>query len=375
MYENELIIKYDLQFFAPKEGPGGESTEAATPKKLQDARKKGQVAKSRELTSSFELLALFLTLKIYAGTMGSRFINMFSWIYAGKLPDFVEANRDGVTVQAVSTLFFYVIIQLILIMAPFLIAGFVISLFGDIIQVGWQSSTDPIKPDLNKINPANGFKRIFSKQSLFELFKSIIKVIVIFLVAYLNLRDKANEIFLLYDIELSGAISLIGSIIIDTGLKISILYITVGLLDFIFQKRKFSEDMKMTKQEIKDEFKDTEGDPQIKQRQRQKMQEASQRRMMASVPEADVVITNPTHIAVALKYNVDENPAPIVVAKGEGYIAEKIKDKARENNVMITENKPLARALFATVEIGEAIPPELYEAVAEILALVYNMKK
>lgn len=375
MYENELIIKYDLQFFAPKEGPGGERTEAATPKKLQDARKKGQVAKSRELTSSFELLALFLTLKIYAGTMGSRFINMFSWIYAGKLPDFVEANRDGVTVQAVSTLFFYVIIQLILIMAPFLIAGFVISLFGDIIQVGWQSSTDPIKPDLNKINPANGFKRIFSKQSLFELFKSIIKVIVIFLVAYLNLRDKANEIFLLYDIELSGAISLIGSIIIDTGLKISILYITVGLLDFIFQKRKFSEDMKMTKQEIKDEFKDTEGDPQIKQRQRQKMQEASQRRMMASVPEADVVITNPTHIAVALKYNVDENPAPIVVAKGEGYIAEKIKDKARENNVMITENKPLARALFATVEIGEAIPPELYEAVAEILALVYNMKK
>ena len=157
--------------------------------------------------------------------------------------------------------------------------------------------------------------------------------------------------------------------------KISILYFAVGLLDLIFQKRKFSDDMKMSKQEIKDEYKDTEGDPQIKQRQKQKMQEASQRRMMSSVPEADVVITNPTHIAVALKYNVDDNPAPIVVAKGEGYIAQKIKDKARENNVMITENKPLARALFATVEIGEAIPPELYEAVAEILALVYNTKK
>ena len=375
MYDDELIIQYDLQFFAPKEGLGGERTEAATPKKLQDARKKGQVAKSRELTSSFELLALFLTLKFYSGTMGTRFINMFSWIYADKLPDFVEANRSGVTVQAVTTLSFYVIIQLILIMAPFLIAGFILSFLGDIIQVGWQSSTDPIKPDLNKINPGSGFKRMFSKQALFELFKSIIKVIVIFLVAYINLNDKANEIFLLYDIELSGAISLIGGIIIDTGLKISILYIAVGLLDLIFQKRKFSEDMKMSKQEIKDEYKDTEGDPQIKQRQKQKMQEASQRRMMSSVPEADVVITNPTHIAVALKYNVDDNPAPIVVAKGEGYIAQKIKDKARENNVMITENKPLARALFATVEIGEAIPPELYEAVAEILALVYNTKK
>jgi flagellar biosynthetic protein FlhB len=375
MYDNEISIQLDLQFFAPKEGPGGERTEAATPKKLQDARKKGQVAKSRELTSSFELLALFLTLKLYAGSMGTRFMNMFSWIYSGKLPDFVDANRSGVTVQAVSTLFFYVIIQLILIMAPFLLAGFIISLFGDIIQVGWQSSTDPLKPDFNKINPANGFKRMFSKQSLFELFKSILKVIVIFVVAYINLKDKSKDIFLLYDIQLAGAVALIGNIIIDTGLKISILYIVVGLLDFIFQKRKFAEDMKMTKQEIKDEFKDTEGDPLIKQKQRQRMQEASQRRMMASVPEADVVITNPTHIAVALKYDVEENPAPVVVAKGEGYIAEKIKEKARENNIMISENKPLARALFATVEIGEVIPPELYEAVAEILALVYNMKK
>jgi flagellar biosynthetic protein FlhB len=181
-------------------------------------------------------------------------------------------------------------------------------------------------------------------------------------------------LFELYDINLKGAVALVGDIIIDTGLKISLFYFIVGIADYIYQRRKFNEDMKMTKQEVKDEYKDTEGNPQIKQRQRQKMQEVSQRRMMQSVPEADVVITNPTHLAIALKYDADESVAPVVVAKGEDYVANKIKEVARENNIMIMENKPLARALYATVDIGQEIPPELYEAVAEILALVYNSK-
>lgn len=367
------ILSYNLQFFA-EDGPGGEKTEPATPKRMQDARKKGQVAKSKELTSAFELLSLFLTLKFYVSFMGNRFINMFRWAYEKRLPDFVDSEKSGVSAHSIAQLFMPIILNMLLLMGPFLIAGFILSLFGDIIQVGWTISAEPLKPKLNKINPINGFKRIFSKRALFELFKSILKVGLIFQVAYSSLKNHANTLFILFDMPLNKAIALIGNIVIDTGVKISALYVIIGIMDFIYQKKKFNDDMKMTKKEVKDEYKDTEGDPQIKQRQRQRMQEVSQRRMMKDVPKADVVITNPTHIAVALMYDKDSDSAPIVLAKGEDYLAKKIKDKARENNVMIMENKPLARALYATVDIGQEIPQELYEAVAEILALVYNTR-
>jgi flagellar biosynthetic protein FlhB len=372
MYD-KLLLQYNLQFFA-QEGPGGEKTEAATPKRLSDARKKGQVAKSKELTNAFGLLALFVTLKIFVGFVGSNFIYVFKWMYGNRMPDFVDSQKDGMSVPAVLSLLVPVFLRMLMIMAPFLVVGIMVCLLGEIVQVGWQVSTEPMKPSLNKINPINGFKRIFSKKSIFELFKSILKVIIIFWVAYNTLKDKAPMLFELYDINLKGAVALVGDIIIDTGLKISLFYFIIGIADYIYQRRKFNEDMKMTKQEVKDEYKDTEGNPQIKQRQRQKMQEVSQRRMMQSVPEADVVITNPTHLAIALKYDADESVAPVVVAKGEDYVANKIKEVARENNIMIMENKPLARALYATVDIGQEIPPELYEAVAEILALVYNSK-
>lgn len=371
--DDKLLLQYNLQFFA-QEGPGGEKTEAATPKRLSDARKKGQVAKSKELTNAFGLLALFVTLKIFVGFVGSNFIYVFKWMYGNRMPDFVDSQKDGMSVPAVLSLLVPVFLRMLMIMAPFLVVGIMVCLLGEIVQVGWQVSTEPMKPSLNKINPINGFKRIFSKKSIFELFKSILKVIIIFWVAYNTLKDKAPMLFELYDINLKGAVALVGDIIIDTGLKISLFYFIIGIADYIYQRRKFNEDMKMTKQEVKDEYKDTEGNPQIKQRQRQKMQEVSQRRMMQSVPEADVIITNPTHLAIALKYDADESVAPVVVAKGEDYVANKIKEVARENNIMIMENKPLARALYATVDIGQEIPPELYEAVAEILALVYNSK-
>jgi flagellar biosynthetic protein FlhB len=371
--DDKLLLQYNLQFFA-QEGPGGEKTEAATPKRLSDARKKGQVAKSKELTNAFGLLALFVTLKIFVGFVGSNFIYVFKWMYGNRMPDFVDSQKDGMSVPAVLSLLVPVFLRMLMIMAPFLVVGIMVCLLGEIVQVGWQVSTEPMKPSLNKINPINGFKRIFSKKSIFELIKSIVKVIIIFWVAYNTLKDKAPMLFELYDINLKGAVALVGDIIIDTGLKISLFYFIIGIADYIYQRRKFNEDMKMTKQEVKDEYKDTEGNPQIKQRQRQKMQEVSQRRMMQSVPEADVVITNPTHLAIALKYDADESVAPVVVAKGEDYVANKIKEVARENNIMIMENKPLARALYATVDIGQEIPPELYEAVAEILALVYNSK-
>ena len=231
-----------------------------------------------------------------------------------------------------------------------------------------------MKPELSKFNPINGFKRIFSKDSLFQLLLSIVKIGLIGYIAYSSLKDRVNDLFILYDLSLNQAVALVGTLIIDVGLKISLVYLIVGIADFAYQKIKFNDDMKMTKQEVKDEYKNTEGDPQIKGRQRRKMQEVSQRRMMQDVPKADVVITNPTHLAVALKYDAEVSAAPVGLAKGEDYLAQRIKEVARDHQIEIVENKPLARMLYHNVDIGAEIPPELYQAVAEVLAVVLRTR-
>ena len=191
---------------------------------------------------------------------------------------------------------------------------------------------------------------------------------------YNKLKGRFDDIYTLYDISLNQALLLLSDIIFDIGIVICVIYIVVGIIDYVFQKRKFRKDMMMTKQEVKDEWKNTEGSPEVKQKQRQRMAEVSRRRMMQAVPEADVVITNPTHFAVALKYEQNKGRAPVVVAKGEDFLAARIKEAAKENNVEIVENKPLARMLYYNVELNEEIPPELYQAVAEVLAFVYNLK-
>ena len=189
-----------------------------------------------------------------------------------------------------------------------------------------------------------------------------------------EVSGKRGMLLNLYDISLLEAIQLIGNMVFDLAIKISAVYLIVGMADYIYQKIKFKNDMKMTKQEIKDEYKNSEGDPQIKGQIKQKMRQASMRRMMQDLPSADVVITNPTHFAVALKYEAGKSTAPIVIAKGEDFLAQKIKEAARENNIEIVENRPLARALYANVDIGQEIPEELYQAVAEVLAYVYGLK-
>lgn len=366
----EFKLKYNLQWFA-KDGEGGEKTEPATAKKLDDARKEGKVAKSKELTAAFDLIVLFLVLKVFISFVGERLIGIFTQIY-NKIPEFLEVNKGGLTTVAISSFFMDVIAKWLIIVCPFFIFGVIVTLLVSIYQVGWRISTKPMAPKLSKFNPINGFKRIFSANSLFELLKSVVKITVITLVAYNSIKDHKNELFVLYDLELNQAIALIGNIILDTGLKIGIVYLIVGLADYAYQKHKFSEDMKMTKQEVKDEYKNTEGDPTIKGQQRKRMQEASQRRMMQDVPKADVIITNPTHLAVAIRYDSTESDAPVVIAKGEDYLAQKIKEVAREHSIEIVENKPLARMLYHNVDIGSQIPPELYQAVAEVLATVYK---
>ena len=372
MENHELLLKYNLQFFA-KDGPGGEKTEEPTGKKLNDARKEGQVAKSKEIANAFGILALFIISKVYVGTIGTRFIESFHVVY-GQIPELVKMYNGNLSVASLQVLLRSMMLRLLTIIAPVLLIGVMVAVICDIVQVKWRPTTKPIKPKFSKLSPVKGFARIFSPNSLVELLKSLLKLVVIGYVVYSYLKGRVGQIFLLYDITLNQAIGLIGEIAIDLGIRIAMVYMVIAFLDFWYQKWKFRQDMKMTKQEVKDEYKNQEGDPQVKAKQKQRMREASMRRMMSQLPEADVVITNPTHYAVAIKYDPEKYDAPYVLAKGEDYLAQKIKDVAREHEIEIVENKPLARMLYANVEIGGLIPPELYQAVAEVLAFVYHLK-
>lgn len=367
-----MILEYNLQFFA-KDGPGGEKTEPATAKKKEDARKEGQVAKSKEINNAFGLLASFLLLKLWVGHMASDFINMFRLVY-DDIPEYIKMYDGRVNFKSLAALYVSVLLRILIMLAPFLIIGFAVSFICDVVQVKWKPTAKPLKPKFNKLNPITGFKKIFSARSLVELLKAIIKIGIIAWVCYSYLRKNIDGIFLLYDMSLNQAIVSVGSILTNMGIRVSVAYIVIAFADYAYQRWKHNDDLKMTKQEVKDEYKNSEGDPQIKSKIRQKMREVSQRRMMQNLPKADVVITNPTHYAVAIQYDADNYEAPIVIAKGEDYLAQRIKDVAREHKIEIVENKPLARMLYANVEVGEMIPPELYQSVAEVLAFVYKLK-
>ena len=256
-------------------------------------------------------------LVIFFSFAGGRLEEIFAWIYA-IIPDIVEMNGSGLTIQTFTGIFREIILRMLIILLPFLTIGFIIDFVTNLVQVGWQPTMKPLQPKLSKFNPVSGFKRIFSKQSIVNLLLPIAKIGLVCYIAYTSIKDQANNLFILYDISLRQALSLIFKIIIDTGIKISIVYIVLGFVDYAYQKWKFKDDMKMTKQEVKDEFKNTEGDPQIKGKQKQRMMESSQRRMMQNVPQADVVITNPTHIAVAILYDTKGPEFRTLEFEGEG---------------------------------------------------------
>ena len=367
-----MSLEYNLQFFAA-EGQGGEKTEPATEKKLTDARKEGQVAKSREIANGLGLLAVFLVLKLWVGHMGYQFINVFSAIYE-KIPEVVTFWHGNMPQTDANIAFRDMMLESVIIMAPILLIGFAVAFLSDVVQVGWHPTGKPMQPKFSKLSPVSGFKRIFSVNSVVELIKSLLRIGLIIYICYNYLKDKWPILYTLYDMDLTQAIALIGETVTDLGIRISLIYMIIAAADFIYQKYKFSKDMRMTKQEIKEEYKQQEGDPQVKGRIRQKMREVSQRRMMQNLPQADVVITNPTHYAVAIKYDPEVAEAPIVIAKGADNLAAKIKEIAREHKIEIVENKPLARMLYANVDVGQAVPPELYQAVAEVLAFVYHLQ-
>lgn len=366
--EYKIRMPLDLQMFA-KEGPGGEKTEDATSKKLEDVRKEGNVAKSAEVSTAATLLTLYVCLKFTIGFVGNRLMSTFEHFYR-LVGRFIS---EGINSRGFRFLMLQGILDIVITIAPFLLLGFLVAFLSNALQFQFKVTTKPLQPKFSKMNPVNGIKRMFSLNTLVELIKSIVKIVMISYFAYGVFVEHAKELYLLYDMSMQQSIVLMYDVIMELFLKICILFCVIAAADFLYQKWKFKTDNMMTKQEVKDEFKNQEGDPKVKGQQRQRMQQASQRRMMAAIPEADVVITNPTHFAVALSYKTGQGQAPIVVAKGADFLAGRIKDVAREHQVEIVENKPLARMLYYNVELGAEIPPELYQAVAEVLAYVYQL--
>jgi len=366
------MIRYNLQFFA-KQGMGGEKTEPATQKKLRDARKEGQVAKSKEISNGFGMLALFLILKFWVGNMGIQLLEVFSGIY-NRIPAVTTFWNGTMPQRDIGIVFRLLLLDVLKVVAPILLIGVAVAFICNIAQVKWRPTKKPMKPKFSKLNPVKGFKKFLSPNSLIELVKSIIKIGLIVYICYGYLKDKWVILFNLYEVSLMQGIQLIAKTVTDLGIRISMFYMLIAFADYAYQKFKFKNDMKMTKQEVKEEFKQQEGDPAVKNKVRQKMMEVSRRRMMQALPQADVVITNPTHYAVAIKYDPEVADAPIVIAKGEDYLAARIKEVAKENKIEIVENKPLARMLYANVDVGQMVPPELYQAVAEVLAFVYHLQ-
>jgi flagellar biosynthetic protein FlhB len=362
-----LPLKLELQFFGKAEREG--RTEKATSKKRDEARKEGQVAKSQELAVAFSLLMVFSTIRIAGGYMVNRMNGMYTSILR-LIPEVSELFH----ITTITGLVVFLIGQLLLILLPIFAMAFLTAFVVNYIQVGWKPTTKPLKVKLNKLNPITGLKRLFSISKIFELVKTLAKLFLIGAIIYMDLRRELEMIPVLLQVSLMEGLSYIANLSMVMGIKVGAWYLMIAAADYIFQKYKHEEGIKMTKQQVKDEIKNSEGDPKIKSKIRSKMREISMRRMMQDVPGADVVITNPNHYAVALKYDKDSAAAPVVVAKGVDFLAEKIKKAAREHNVHIVENRHLARTLYSTVEVGQEIPEELFQSVAEILAYVYSIR-
>ena len=366
MPEYKIILRYNLQFFA-----NDDKTEEPTAKKIEDTRKEVQVAKSTELSSAIALFSAFVALRFLMGFLSGRLIEVFHTFWQQMHVYSTDDFSSDTAHKIITNVLLYVLITIL----PFLLIFLFIGFMAQRLQISWKVTTKPLQPKLNKLNPINGFKRMFSGRALINLLMSIAKVVIFGFMSYSIIKDNLGVFINAYDTNLEDNLGILFDLIFELGIKISAVYLIIAVADLFYQKWKHKQDIKMTKQEVKDEFKNSEGDPKVKGQQRQRMQQASRRRMMQNIPEADVVITNPTHFAVALKYDNNMSRAPVVVAKGADYLAYKIKDIARENDVEIYEDKPLARMLYANVEVGDEIPQELYQSVAEVFAYLINVKK
>jgi len=348
-------------------GSTEKKTEQPTGRKLKKAREKGQVARSREVPASAVLLGMVVSMyyfgQIFVHKLQREMVGLLNF---GVLEDISSTNL-AYMVQGTSLRTAYVVL-------PILLGILVLSVLSNVMQGGLAISSEALKLKPEKLSPKTGLKKIFSKNGLMELGKSLIVVSAVSLITYNVITSHLNLYPRLVMMDVTHLLYWIGTISFQVLIRIAIFMLLIAIADFIFQKHRFKEQMKMTKKEVKEEHKEMEGDPTTKGRIRRIQREMARKRMMADVPNADVIITNPTHYAIALSYKMDSMEAPKVIAKGVGFLAQKIKELARENDIPQVENKPLARALYKSVEIGEYIPAQLFRAVAEILAYIYKAK-
>jgi flagellar biosynthetic protein FlhB len=344
-------------------------TEKATEKKRQDERKKGNLFQSQDAVSAVSILAIFFTLKI-----------CFPYIYE-YLSDFLKKYINYVKTTNTLTSLFAMdvakdsIIAILVLSGPVMLMSVAVAVLATGAQTKFKFSKEQLKFKFSRISLIEGFKRLFSMRSIVELIKAMIKIAIICVVLYTSFQDIAARLTDLMSEDIMEATVYILNAIMDIVIKLSIAFLAMAALDYFYQWWEYERNIRMTKQEVKEEYKQMEGDPQIKGKIKERQRAMAQKRMMQQVPTADVIVRNPTHFAIALKYDIEKNAAPIVVAKGQDYVALKIIEIAEAHHIPMKEDRPLARALYATVELNMEIPPEYYAVLAEIMAWVYTMKK
>lgn len=350
-----------------EETEDSQKTEEPTPKRLEDARRKGQVASSREVNHWFMILAGAVSFMALAPGMSNGIVRAISRFVTE--PDLIITGRNGIGAALKGMLG-----EVLLAVLPVIMLLVIAAILAGVVQSGLVFSGERIKPELSKISIAKGAKRLFSLKSVAEFVKSVLKLIIVGGVVTLLFIPIFDDLTSITTMPIVATMTLLQSLAVRLFIGVLAVMSVIAVIDFIYQRFEHMKSMRMSRQEIKDELKQTEGDPQVRARLRQIRTERARRRMMAAVPEADVVITNPTHFAVALKYDPQEMSAPRLVAKGADAIAERIREVARDNDVPLVENPPLARALFASVDLEQEIPAEHYKAVAEIISYVFQLK-
>jgi flagellar biosynthetic protein FlhB len=345
-----------------------EKNEQATPKRREEAREKGQVAKSRELASVAVLGACLVYFYFGASTIGIRLMALMR-------NSLSQSGQMAVSIENIQPLLTDLLFKSFALLAPFLLVAMIAGLMINILQVGFHVSSKAIAPKFSKIDPMKGLKRLFSMRSLFELVKNILKMAIIGFVAYLTIKGESSKLFLLVDLGVMDILGYMGEVSFKILYSTCWILIVLAVLDYAYQRWEHEKSLKMSLKEVKEENKQTEGDPLIKGRIRRLQREMAKKRMMAAVPKADVVITNPTHFAVAIRYEPDTMNAPCVIAKGADFLAQKIKEIARDSGVPVIENKLVAQVLYKVTAVDRAVPENLYKAIAEILAHVYSLKQ
>jgi len=348
---------------------GGEKSEEPTPHRLREAREKGQVAKSREITTACLLLLSYFLFRYLGEFMWNHLVEMAQAIF-----QIVPEARDF-SLGFAGYLLLIGLQAMAFVLLPIFGIVFLAALLAEALQTGFLFSMDPLSPKFERINPLEGFKKMFSLQGLVELIKSLLKIIIVFYIAWYAAKDDLPYIIVLMEAHPWQAVVLGGSIAYNIAIRVGLFYVAVAILDYLYRRWEYMRNLKMTRQEVKEEYKRLEGDPLIKQRMRDLQRQVAYQRMMSAVPQADVVVTNPTHIAVALKYEQKKMKAPAVLAKGERKIAEEIRRIAEEHEISIVQNEPLARSIYRTTRVNQEIPSDLYQAVAEVLAYVYKIKR